>query len=80
MKDFKRKSCFVKVHSSDDGVIVGQVQGIMFSDYAKITTVDNLWRICFTHRMELPSYFDFFGKRDIHAHNNYFYMLMAYPM
>tara|TARA_B100002019_G_C21099779_1_gene512927 strand:+ start:418 stop:798 length:381 start_codon:yes stop_codon:yes gene_type:complete len=50
-----------------------KVEGIMFQQWAKTTTVDNLWHICFTHRMELyKSYFDFFGKRDIHANDKLF--------
>ena len=71
----KENPCFVKVHSFDDGVIVmDKVEGIMFNDYAKTTTVDNLWYICFTHRMELyKRYFDFVGKRDIHPDDKIFF-------
>tara|TARA_B100001057_G_scaffold114976_1_gene113454 strand:- start:5256 stop:5858 length:603 start_codon:yes stop_codon:yes gene_type:complete len=70
----KDNPCFVKVHSFDDGVIVmDKVEGMMFNDYAKTATADNLWYICFTHRMELyKRYFDFHGKRDIHANDKLF--------
>ena len=70
----KENPCFVKVHSFDDGVIImDKVEGIMFQQWAKTTTVDNLWHVCFTHRLELyKSYFDFFGRRDIHANDKLF--------
>ena len=50
-----------------------KVEGIMFNQWAEKTTVDNLWHVCFTHRIELyKRYFDFFGRRDIHANDKLF--------